>query len=151
MSQQHLFAEFLTEVDNDRNTWATPPALFAQLHQEFKFTVDACAHAWNAKLPYYWSPAQDGLMQSWQGHTVWCNPPYGKGLIEPWVRKALTRQADTAVLLVPSRTDTDWFQACLSAKVEQRFLPKRVHFVPPPGVEASSPTEASVLIIVRKA
>jgi phage N-6-adenine-methyltransferase len=134
----------------DRNCWGTPSDLFAELHVKYSFTVDACALSWNTKLPRFWSPVEDGLVQSWAGERVWCNPPYGRGLIEPWVEKALERRAGVAVLLLPSRTDTAWFQALLGRPgVSITFLPKRVRFVPPPGVKASSPTEASILVEIQ--
>jgi hypothetical protein len=148
----------------DRNCWGTPDDLFAREHAKYNFTVDACALPWNTTLPRYWAPpdycalgvipnvplALDGLAQDWTGERVWCNPPYGRGLIEPWVEKALEGYAEVVVLLLPSRTDTAWFQK-LNAHpwVEIDFLPKRVRFVPPPGVKASSPTEASILVVVR--
>jgi len=93
--------------------------------------------------------AYDGLVQSWGGERVWCNPPYGRGLIEPWVDKALRQEAEFAVLLLPSRTDTGWFQKLYNYGAEIAFLSKRVRFVPPPGIKASSPTEASILVTVR--
>ena len=40
-----------------RADWGTPPELFARLHEEFSFTLDVCAHADNAKLDRYLSPA----------------------------------------------------------------------------------------------
>lgn len=133
----------------DRNCWGTPPDLFAKWHAKYRFTVDACALPWNAKLGRYWTPEKDGLRQDWTGERVWCNPPYGRGLIEPWVYKALSHQAALTVLLLPSRTDTAWFQWLLRAGTEIEFLPKRIRFVPPPDVKASSPTEASILVVVR--
>jgi hypothetical protein len=40
----------------------------------------------NAKCERFFSPAQDGLKQQWQG-VCWMNPPYGLALRE-WMRKA---------------------------------------------------------------
>lgn len=66
--------------------WETPQDLFDQLNDEFHFTLDVCATAKNAKCQKYFTKESDGLKQSWQGHTVWCNPPYGKGM-ELWIQK----------------------------------------------------------------
>ena len=56
--------------------WETPPALFDALHAEFQFTLDVCALPSDAKCPQYFTPADDGLQQTWAG-VCWCNPPYG--------------------------------------------------------------------------
>ena len=66
--------------------WATPPALFEQLDQEFQFTLDACASATNYKVANYFDKEIDSLQQDWFG-TVWMNPPYGR-TIGQWMKKA---------------------------------------------------------------
>ena len=58
--------------------WATPQEFFDTLNEEFQFTLDACALPENAKCSRYFTPLDDGLIQDWGGHTVFCNPPYGK-------------------------------------------------------------------------
>lgn len=137
-------------MNADRNSWATPPELFAELHAQHQFTVDACASKWNTKLPRYWDSEEDGLVQSWAGERVWCNPPYGRGFIEPWINKVLERRAELSVLLLPSRTDTAWFQKLLAYRAEIHFLNRRIRFIPPDGIKASSPTEASIIVVVRR-
>lgn len=57
--------------------WATPPHVFAVLDAEFSFTLDACASADNAKCDRFFTPADNGLAQSWAPATSWMNPPYG--------------------------------------------------------------------------
>lgn len=88
---------------------ATTPEDFGKLHERFNFTVDACALPHNAKLPRFFSPAQDGLLQDWSGERVFCNPPYSN--IEPWVIKARESGAELVVLLLPAnRTEQGWWQ-----------------------------------------
>lgn len=67
--------------------WATPQAVFDQLNAEFHFNLDPCATPENAKCANYFTIDIDGLSQSWGGHNVFCNPPYGKHLPR-WVKKA---------------------------------------------------------------
>lgn len=126
--------------------WGTPKALFGVLHAEFGFTVDACAVAGNAKLERYWSPEKDGLRQSWAGERVWCNPPYSK--IGPWARKAFLREAQVAVLLVPSRTGTEWWHAHGQYADEIRWVRGRLKFERPQ--EAGNAPEDSVLLVYRR-
>jgi phage N-6-adenine-methyltransferase len=109
--------------------WQTPPDLFAVLHKEFGFTMDACAEAHNAQLPDYFSPANSALTKFWYGR-LWMNPPHGRE-IGRWVGKAFGEvyagRAELVVCLTPARTDTSWFwKYCRHAEV--RFLPGRLHF-----------------------
>ena len=68
-----------------RSDWETPHALFAELDAEFHFTLDVCASQDNAKCARYFSAADDGLVQPWEG-VCWMNPPYGRG-VERWIAK----------------------------------------------------------------
>jgi phage N-6-adenine-methyltransferase len=112
----------------NRQSWATPQALFDLLDQEFHFTVDVCADPDNAKCRRFFTAAQDGLAQSWAGQVCFCNPPFGsKGR---WVSKAYaaakTTQA-TVVLLLPATPDTAlWWDYCRHGEV--RFLRGRLRF-----------------------
>ena len=69
--------------------WETPKSLFATLDREFGFDLDACATDENHKWEKYFTRERNGLAQSWAGHRVWCNPPYGR-TIKDWVEKAYT-------------------------------------------------------------
>ena len=77
-----------TEVMFSSNTdqWATPQDFFEKLNNEFDFTLDPCADDTNHKCQKYYTVKQDGLIQSWFGERVFCNPPYGKE-IGKWVKK----------------------------------------------------------------
>ena len=110
--------------------WATPQDFFDKLNDEFHFTLDAAASPDNAKCANYFTEEQDGLVQSWGGHTVWCNPPYCRktGL---WVKKAYEehqRTGCTVVMLLPSRTDVRWFHDYILGKAEIRFIKGRLKF-----------------------
>lgn len=117
------------EVD-DR---ATTPEVFAPLHERFRFTVDAAALPHNAKLPRYWTPEDDGLVQDWAGERVWCNPPYSS--IEPWAAKANDSGAELVVMLLPAnRTEQGWWQrhiepARRAGALAVEFLPGRMRFI----------------------
>ena len=106
--------------------WATDQAFFDQVNREFGFTVDVAADASNAKCERFYDIESDGLMQDWDGETVWCNPPYGDR-IKDWMYKAATSDA-TTVLLVPARTDVKWFHAIVLPLAEVRFIKGRLRF-----------------------
>lgn len=105
--------------------------------------MDACAKPHNAKCRHYFSPDQNALEQSWDGHIVFCNPPYDRQL-HRWVVKAASARA-TVVLLLPASTDTAYFHDHILGRAEVRFLRGRLRFV---GAESSAPF-ASMLVIFR--
>jgi site-specific DNA-methyltransferase (adenine-specific) len=110
---------------NDRRT---PPDLYKRYDDRFDFTLDAAASHENAlcdvyctlngtfsrsgPTPYLFNDG-DGLSCSWAHNTVWVNPPYGRGLLAPFVAKAhraVTAGAAAVVMLLPVRTEQPWFQ-----------------------------------------
>lgn len=106
------------------NEWATPQYLFDELDREFHFTLDPCASESNHKCDKYFTEEDDGLSQDWGGHTVFCNPPYGRG-IDRWMKKAYEesqKPGTVVVMLVFARTDTRWFHDYVYGKAELRFI-----------------------------
>lgn len=111
------------------NEWETPQAFFDELDKEFHFTLDPCSTHENAKCKKHFTIAEDGLKQSWEGETVFCNPPYGKELPK-WIEKASKSGGGgtTVVLLIPARTDTRAFHEYIYGKAEIRFIRGRLKF-----------------------
>lgn len=111
-------------------TWTTPQDFFDKLDKEFHFSLDPCCVTETAKCNTYFTPKEDGLKQSWQGHTVFMNPPYGRA-IGNWLKKAYEeslQQNTKVVCLIPSRTDTKyWHDYCMKAS-EIRFVKGRLKF-----------------------
>lgn len=95
---------------SNSDMWETPQHLFDALDATYRFTLDVCATAENAKCKDYFTPEIDGLSQVWRG-MCWMNPPYGRE-IGKWVKKAheeSRKYGCTVVCLLPARTDTRWF------------------------------------------
>lgn len=109
--------------------WATPADFFAVLDDEFGFSLDPCATRLNAKCRRYYTKTDNGLVQDWQQHTVFCNPPYGRDIGE-WAKKCFlaARAGATVVLLVHARTDTRFFHDWIYGKAELRFVRGRLKF-----------------------
>lgn len=103
--------------------WETPPEVFAPLHQEFEFTLDPCATPETAKCPMFYTEADNGLEQSWAGHRVFMNPPYGRE-VYAWTRKARTEQAAGALVvgLVPASTDLAWWHEDVVGFADVRYI-----------------------------
>ena len=128
---------------SEKMDWGTPRDLFEELHGEFCFSIDVCAHERNAKLPRYWSPDDDGLSKDWSGEVCWMNPPYGRE-ISSWMRKAHeeSQRGATVVCLVPSRTDTAWWHD-YAMKGEIRLLRGRLKFE---GAKHNAPFPSAVVV-----
>lgn len=71
------------------NEWATPQDFYDKLDKEFNFTLDPCSTKENAKCKKFYTKEDDGLSKSWEGETVFMNPPYGRE-IKYWIEKAYT-------------------------------------------------------------
>lgn len=112
---------------SNSDNWATPQELFDKLDDKYNFTYDVCAGSHNAKCSQYYTVADDGLKQKWQG-TCWCNPPYSRQ-IGLWMEKAYKSSVlgATVVCLVPARTDTRWWNSW-SVKGEIEYIKGRLKF-----------------------
>lgn len=94
-----------------KNDWNTPADVLDLLDAFGPIALDPCSNATslvNATVRV--SLPDDGLAVAWSDRDglVFVNPPYGRS-IGQWVRKGLT--ADEIVMLVPARTDTEWWHA----------------------------------------
>ncbi len=126
---------------SNRDDWETPKELFDELHREFRFTIDTCAHSQNKKLDRYWDKEIDGLSQDWSKERCWMNPPYGRE-IGKWIKKA-AESGGLVVALLPARTDTKWFHEYILGKAEIRFLRGRLKFG---GSKNSAPFPSMIVI-----
>lgn len=143
-------------LSSKRMDWETPPPLYAAINEEFHFGLDAAASHETAKAPKYYTIEDNSLIQSWgePGDTVWCNPPYGRG-VAAFIRKGYEESLKgvTSVFLIFVRSDTEWFQTWVLGKDQNeltpadeiRFIEGRVSFV---GA-ASSSTFPSIFVIFR--
>ena len=128
---------------NSREAWATPAQLYKDLHKEFQFDFDPCPLMDREKAGLsLWGT--DGLSKPWDGKRVYCNPPYGKGL-ERWLAKAT--EADVAVYLLPSRTDTRWWHEYAMKATEIRFLKGRLKFG---AAQYNAPFPSVVLVYLNR-
>lgn len=113
--------------------WATPRGVYEALNAEFHFDFDPCPLG----------GSNDGLaplFAEWRGKRVFCNPPYGD--VTKWLLRG--READLAVFLIPSRTDTRWFHnLVLPYAAEIRFIKGRLKFG-----EATAPAPFPSMIVV---
>jgi site-specific DNA-methyltransferase (adenine-specific) len=128
--------------------WETPQDFFNELNKTYNFTLDPCATPETAKCKKYFTKEDDGLKQDWGGHTVFCNPPYGRA-IKDWVKKCSdeSKKPDTIiVILIPARTDTRYFHQYIYHKAQIRFIKGRLKFSGNQASSGSAPFPSMLVI-----
>ena len=120
--------------------WATPPALYKTLEDEFHFTHDPC--------PIDWKEGDaDGLTTEW-GTSTFVNPPYST--VAKWIAKshAEWKKGKTIVMLINAITDTKAFHEYIYGQAEVRFIKGRVKFFDPTNPTKSAPSPKPSMIVV---
>ena len=115
---------------SETNEWSTPQDFYDKLDKEFNFNLDPCSTKENAKCDKFFTINDDGLAQSWTGHNVFMNPPYGRE-IKFWIEKAYKEslKGTVVVCLIPARTDTQyWHDYIFNKAKEVRFVKGRLKF-----------------------
>ncbi len=130
------------QVHYSSNTphWNTPKHIVGLVEQVLgTIDLDPCSDELerpNIPAQNHFTAAEDGLRQKWHG-TVYMNPPYGRSIVQ-WVEHLCQEFAEgrtsEAIALVPSRTDTKWFQ--LFAPFAKCFIHGRLRFG---GAENTAP------------
>jgi phage N-6-adenine-methyltransferase len=121
-----------SEKTANKDLWETPPHIFNPLNSMFQFTLDPCCTEETAKCPVFFTPKEDGLKQSWAGHTVFANPPYSRGNIDLWVMKfCFEAMCSKVIALLPVSTSSDWFQKYILGNTIY-WVDKRIRFVNAP-------------------
>lgn len=136
-------------LSSKRMDWCTPQDFFDKLNEEFCFVLDAAATEKTKKCEFCFTPETDGLSQSWDlGGSVFCNPPYGRD-IGKWVKKAYeeSHSGNVIVLLIPARTDTNYFHDYIYGKAQIRFIRGRLRFTDQNG-KSGNPTPFPSMIVI---
>ena len=141
--------------------WQTPQDLFDKLDEEFDFDLDVASTNTNNKCLcafYYCKPWwQDALKaEKWyipegtNKPTCWMNPPYSRGNIDKFVKKAYeeSQKGCTVVGLLPLRS-ASWFHKYVMKAHEIRFLTRRVKFIDPETGKQTkgSPNFDSIIVV----
>lgn len=112
------------------NEWETPPDIFNHWYGKFIFQLDVAASKSNHKVPAYFTKEDNALEMPWSSSN-WMNPPYGRGMILPFVAKALNEagKGNLTVGLLPVATSTQWWQKYVSKADHVYFYPHRINFL----------------------
>ena len=144
---------FNNKFESAKQEWETPDEIFDILNDEFSFTFDLAADSNNAKVINYFTKEQDAITQEWIEDVNWLNPPYGgtsKNSLKNWVKKSYeqTQKYDnTIVLLIPARTNTNWWhQYCMLAD-KIYFVKGRIKFV---GAKYGLPQPLAIIVFRKR-
>ena len=131
-----------------RDEWRTPDWLFKALDAEFALDFDAAADATNTKCARFSGDVEKDLkLIRGERVRVFCNPPYSN--IDPFVDAAL-QSPNLWVFILPTRMRAGWMEKLQdSPRFKPRWYRKRIEFLPPPGIEESSPRNDVFVAIVR--
>ena len=116
------------------NEWETPPEIFQHWDDRFKFLCDVAANKDNHKGPgRYITQEEDALAPEtvWEARN-WLNPPYGRGMIMPFLKRAYLlgiMQKKLTVALLPVATSTKWWQEYVAKADHVYFYPHRINFL----------------------
>lgn len=130
----------------DKDEWETPQWLYDKLDAIFKFELDPCATAENAKCPRFYTEEQNGLEKRWFGK-CFVNPPYSGKF---WMRKAYhesQKDGCDVVVLVPSKTETIAMHSYGFKADYFLFLKSRLTFEKN-GISFESPALFSSMLVI---
>lgn len=113
------------------NDWGTPQKLFDTLNVKFNFTLDPCCNELNKKCNKYFMTEDDGLTKDWNNNIVFMNPPYSRGLMAKWIKKAYLESLKSnciVVALIRVSTETNWWHNYVMKAKEIWFIQGRLCF-----------------------
>jgi phage N-6-adenine-methyltransferase len=139
-------------MKSQSDNWGTPIYLFKYLEDQFgKFDLDAAAESnWHMVSEYLTKEdnALDPLVE-WKGNNVYINPPYDQKTISLFIDRAIKEHivnGKNVTLLLPAKTDQDWFKKCLVNNALVMFITGRLSFREKDGNKKQNATFPSVII-----
>jgi site-specific DNA-methyltransferase (adenine-specific) len=144
---------------NERDNARTPPSLFKMLDDRFHFALDAACSRENCLCfrGIFGDEDYDAIDHDWfklsDGQPIYVNPPYSRGNIDRFIKKAYSEslKGATVVMLLPSDTSTRYFHNYCMKASEIIFLQPRVHFNRPDGTSfKTSPKFGSMVVVFKQ-
>jgi len=115
-----------------KQQWETPDELFDFLNRIYNFDWDLAGDSKNTKCKKFYSKEEDALSKKWKG-VCWLNPPYGekKSKLSDWIKKSFDESNEgncKVVMLIPARTNTNWWHDYCMKSEEVLFIKGRPKF-----------------------
>lgn len=137
----------------DRDSRFTPPDFMEHIYAAFgPVDLDPCADLRSpvvARRRILLNEGGDGLVDEWSGRLAYVNPPFSNMLA--WLRRAHDQwradKVETAICLVPVRTDSSFFHDTLSADADIFLLQGRVKFLNTQGQQQHTPFSLMIVAL----
>lgn len=137
--------------------WYTPPDIIERARRVMQgidldpYTSEAAQRTVQAQ--HYFTAETDGILSEWPSvRSVWANPPYGKGLIEPCINRLVSEhdqhRYQTAIVLINNATETTWFQRLLQISSSGCMIYRRIDFIDGSGVAKNQNTRGQIILYV---
>lgn len=145
---REVYSRTRRTIDN----WQTPKYFYRLLDNIFNFTLDPCTDRNNwLNTKRFFTKEDNGLKQDWEGEAVFVNPPFSQ--IKEWVKKCYNeglKKNTTVVMILPSRTDTEYWHEFIMDADEIRFCKGRVNFLINGKKPKNGSTFPLAIVIFRK-
>lgn len=127
-------------IQSGDNEWYTPRKYIQSAKNVFGGKIDFDPFSCNKaneliQAKSYFTKDDDAFLLDWpKVESVWCNPPYERGLINKSVDRIIEYTIDMAfdtqiIMIVNSSTDTSWYQKLLKHCSAMCFTNHRIKFI----------------------
>ena len=141
---------------NIKDKWQTPKPIYDKLNEEFNFDIDVACDRNDClcEKGFCIDEGCDALEMDWKQHgtSFFMNPPYSRGNIDRFCKKAYeeSRWGHTVVGLLRCDMSTIYFHDYILKAHEIRAVKRRVRFISPDtGKSVGSPPFASIIVVWR--
>ena len=116
--------------------------------------LDAAASPENTLCERFFSEDRSAFDYPWRASTVWCNPPYSRSLLGSFIQRAISQlkahHCAKVIMLLPARTDTQWFKSLVEAGASIVFITGRLNFGGPNTNYYTSAPFPSVVVCLER-
>jgi hypothetical protein len=101
---------------------------------------------------HYFTRERDAMLYDWPVvHTLFANPPYGRGIIGKCVTKIVREfphSWHTGIILVNNATDTGWFHQLARMSSAACIFQQRIQFIQPQDVTVDRNTRGQIALYI---
>lgn len=124
-------------ASSNYDAWQTPPEMLDKLYPivDGGFDLDPCSNALgtqaNVRAKTHYIKEMNGLSLPWLG-TVFCNPPYERGITELWIKKCHTEfksgRTNLIIALLAARPESKAWNTWIKKSADVFLLRKRLRY-----------------------
>lgn len=135
----------------DKDSLQTPKYLFNWLNEKYSFEIDLAASSENNLCDEYLTESDNSHTGNWRewGRVGFCNPPYSRGKIQPFIDTAIKESQDcfTSVFLIPELNGEARTKDILIHATNIIHFDQRIWFIHPiTGKECKNNNRGSIVV-----